>query len=258
MTKDMEVHHHPDLHHKPKPWKEYLLEYLMIFLAVMTGFFAESYREHLGAKGKAREFARSMISDLKTDTANLKGMIRITDYAVTGLDSLIVLLQAPDRDKHGSDLYYLARGATFRFNPFRATERTYNEMRSSGNLRLVGNEVIDNYISKYYYDLEDWKQQNVVIEQLMFNYFNSVSKVFDASVFQKLVNDPRLKFPDLPRPAGNPALANTNKADITALVGSTHYLYSREKFVSRTAPVLLAQAVNLINMLKNEYNLDDE
>ena len=254
----MEVHHHPDLHHKPKPWKEYILEYLMIFLAVMTGFFAESYREHLGEKGKAREYARSMISDLKADTANLKSMIRITDYAVTGLDSLIVLLEASDRDKHGPDLYYLARGATFRFRPFRATERTYNEMRSSGNLRLVGNEVIDNNISKYYYDLEDWNQQNVIIEQLMFNYFNSVSKVFDASVFQKLVNDPRFKFPYLPRPRDNPALASTSKADITQLVGSTHYLYSREKFVSVGAAPLLEQATNLIKMLQKEYHLDDE
>jgi len=252
----MEVHHHPEV--ERKGFKEYILEGLMIFIAVMMGFFAESYREHLGEKGKAREYARSMISDLRADTANLKSMIRITNYAVTGLDSLIVLLQAPDRDKHGSDLYYLARGATFRFSPFRATERTYNEMRSSGNLRLVGSEVIDNDISKYYYDLEDWNRQNVIIEQLMFNYFNSVSKVFDASVFQKLVNDPRFKFPYLPRPAGNPALASTSKADITELVGSTHYLYSREKFVSLTAPVLLAQASNVIKMLQKEYDLDDK
>jgi hypothetical protein len=25
-TENMEVHHHPDLHHKPKKWKEYFLE----------------------------------------------------------------------------------------------------------------------------------------------------------------------------------------------------------------------------------------
>jgi len=37
----MEVHHHPELHHKHKPWKEYLLEGLMIFIAVMMGFIAE-------------------------------------------------------------------------------------------------------------------------------------------------------------------------------------------------------------------------
>jgi hypothetical protein len=44
----MEVHHHPQLEHKPKPWKEYFLEYIMIVLAVTTGFFAESLREHIG------------------------------------------------------------------------------------------------------------------------------------------------------------------------------------------------------------------
>jgi len=58
----MEVHHHPDLHHKPKPWKEYLLEYLMIFLAVMTGFFAESYREHLSDKSKEKEYLLALRS----------------------------------------------------------------------------------------------------------------------------------------------------------------------------------------------------
>ena len=39
----MEVHHHP----KPgkKNFKEYFLEFLMIFLAVSLGFFAEQIRE---------------------------------------------------------------------------------------------------------------------------------------------------------------------------------------------------------------------
>src|ERR1700731_4697152 len=41
-TNTMEVHHHPDLHHEKKPWKEYFLEFLMIFLAVTMGFFAET------------------------------------------------------------------------------------------------------------------------------------------------------------------------------------------------------------------------
>lgn len=38
-TVDMEVHHHPDLHHKRKKLKEYFLEFFMIFLAVTLGFF---------------------------------------------------------------------------------------------------------------------------------------------------------------------------------------------------------------------------
>ncbi len=46
-TENMEVHHHPDIHHKPKKWKEYFLEFVMIFLAVTLGFIAENLREHI-------------------------------------------------------------------------------------------------------------------------------------------------------------------------------------------------------------------
>ncbi len=41
----MEVHHHPKA--EKKNFKEYFLEFLMIFLAVTMGFFAESLREHI-------------------------------------------------------------------------------------------------------------------------------------------------------------------------------------------------------------------
>ena len=53
-TENMEVHHHPDLHHKPKKWKEYFLEFLMIFLAVTLGFFAENIREYFSEAKKGR------------------------------------------------------------------------------------------------------------------------------------------------------------------------------------------------------------
>jgi hypothetical protein len=36
----MEVHHHPDLHHRRKKFKEYFLEFLMIFPVVPLGFIA--------------------------------------------------------------------------------------------------------------------------------------------------------------------------------------------------------------------------
>src|SRR4051812_20361396 len=61
-SENMEVHHHPDLHHKPKPWKEYLLEGLMIFLAVTLGFIAENIREHITEKEKVKQSMESLIN----------------------------------------------------------------------------------------------------------------------------------------------------------------------------------------------------
>ncbi len=57
----MEVHHHPDLHHKPKKWKEYFLEFLMIFLAVTMGFFAENIRENYVEHKSAGDYANLLI-----------------------------------------------------------------------------------------------------------------------------------------------------------------------------------------------------
>src|ERR1700683_5358243 len=68
-TENMEVHHHPDLLHEPKKWKEYFLEFLMIFLAVTMGFFAENIREGISDKEKERKYMESMLVDLKKDTA---------------------------------------------------------------------------------------------------------------------------------------------------------------------------------------------
>src|SRR5882672_7441827 len=71
----MEVHHHPDLHHRPKKWKEYFLEFLMIFLAVTLGFFAENIREHISDKEKTKVFAASLYQDFKTDSVALVQLI---------------------------------------------------------------------------------------------------------------------------------------------------------------------------------------
>ena len=84
---NMEVHHYPDLHHKPKKWKEYFLEFLMIFLAVTMGFFAENIRENYVEHKSAREYASLLIEDLATDTVALNNAARVMNLIITAGDS---------------------------------------------------------------------------------------------------------------------------------------------------------------------------
>ena len=74
----MEVHHHPHVgsdSHRKKNFKEYFLEFMMIFLAVTMGFFAESLREHLVNVKKEKEYIISVKEDLLTDTSSLSHLI---------------------------------------------------------------------------------------------------------------------------------------------------------------------------------------
>ncbi len=84
----MEVHHHPDIHHKPKKWKEYFLEFLMIFLAVTMGFFAESYREHLSDKHREKEYMKEIVANLKYDTLRCSINYTLNVLGASGIDTL--------------------------------------------------------------------------------------------------------------------------------------------------------------------------
>src|SRR6202000_2836765 len=132
---NMEVHHHPDLHHEKKPWKEYLLEGLMIFLAVTMGFFAESLREHINDGSRAKEYAITLLSDLKEDTVTLQKYLKRNHYAAANVDTLMQLLSSADPKLIPSGKLYwygLFGGAQMIFAPHDAT---LLEMKNSGSLR---------------------------------------------------------------------------------------------------------------------------
>ena len=103
----MEVHHHPKV--EKKKFKEYLLEFLMIFLAVTMGFIAENLREDIVNNNKEKDFIVSLKEDLKIDTAALQSVIPENQMQFEKLDSLYTLLQLAEEGKSFpiNRLYYL-------------------------------------------------------------------------------------------------------------------------------------------------------
>src|SRR3954454_7432720 len=100
----MEVHHHPKV--EKKNFKEYFLEFLMIFLAVTMGFFAENIREDITENAKAKEYAQSLYSDLKEDTSFLNVIIQYKSWRGLKIDSLITILSSEDVQKSAKLIYY--------------------------------------------------------------------------------------------------------------------------------------------------------
>src|SRR5678816_3065017 len=68
-VKEMEVHKHPHHVTHKKNWPEYLLEFLMLFLAVFLGFIAENQREHIVEHQREVKFMSRMLLDLRGDSA---------------------------------------------------------------------------------------------------------------------------------------------------------------------------------------------
>ncbi len=91
----MEVHHHSGSHREEKHFKDYFLEFLMIFLAVTLGFLAENVRESITDQSHVEELAGQLKEDLMNDTANIQRLISNELIQVARTDSLFAILTQP-------------------------------------------------------------------------------------------------------------------------------------------------------------------
>jgi hypothetical protein len=146
----MEVHHHPSrtFGKEKKRFKEYFLEFLMIFLAVTMGFLAENIRETFNDKGKTHQLAISLMNDLKMDTTHLAALLQRSNLKIKQLDSLCAILQQPKDKINNLDLQRFVVGATLVFN-FVPSGGTISEMKSTGILRLLSGTNIPGLINSY-------------------------------------------------------------------------------------------------------------
>jgi hypothetical protein len=152
----MEVHHHP--HVEKKGFKEYFLEFLMIFLAVTLGFFAESLREHLSDKRIEREYIVSFVEDLKQDTANFNRVIPLSESNLKGVDSLLnSLLDTPYTGSSIRMIYYLKERYADWIIPMSYTTGTITQLRNAGGLRLITDKRSSDSINFYNIELDGVK-----------------------------------------------------------------------------------------------------
>src|SRR5690349_9382369 len=117
----MEVHHHAHTESPPagragKKFTHYLWEFLMLFLAVFAGFLAENLREHVVEHHRAEQFARSLLADLKADTAALRTAIDYADKKVKAIDSLFSQIELGP-GKWNDTFVYKHGGAAGRVRP---------------------------------------------------------------------------------------------------------------------------------------------
>ena len=148
-TAEMEIHHPHHAHHSKK-WKDYLFEFLMLFLAVTLGFFVENQREHYIEGMREKQFIKSLVNDLRSDIVKLTSIINIRTVRASGLDSLKLLVNSDSPNTHTNDIYYLAstaaRTLTIRFIP---NDGTMQQLKSSGSLRLVRSKDAVDSINLY-------------------------------------------------------------------------------------------------------------
>ena len=122
----MEVHSHT--HTPRKKWTHYFWEFLMLFLAVLCGFFAEYQLEHKIEKDRAGQFLQSMLVDVRTNIKNLDSLL-YQDIIIIDNHTELVKWLLQDSTTIDRAAFAKKMGAVWIRN-FLVRKETYEQMKS--------------------------------------------------------------------------------------------------------------------------------
>jgi hypothetical protein len=171
----MEVHHHS---HKPKNWKEYITEFIMLFAAVTLGFLAENLREHQIMEHRVEQNKIAILKDLQADSVEIAKVLVIEDSCIKTFNRLNHILYLAKTNKISQNqlidsirLYdeLIAYSTTLYMN-----NSSFKNMQSSGLLSYLEEGELKNTLASYYeVDFKSIEAANEFFDQvgLAFNNY---------------------------------------------------------------------------------------
>jgi len=187
-TENMEVHKHPHHVTHKKKWGEYLLEFIMLFLAVFLGFLAENLRERIVEHNIEKEYIHSLVEDLKSDTLQSNEVLILLNSRTAGVDSVITALSSPGIIENSNNAYRLW-SKNIGFPDFISNDRTIQQLKNSGGLRLIRNKAVSDRIMEYDHLIRNFNGLSVVINGLLGDQ-HIYSQLFDIINLDKNSNIP--------------------------------------------------------------------
>jgi len=143
----MEVHHHGH-HEGKKTLKSYIWEFLMLFFAVFCGFLAEWRLEVMIENHREEEYIHSIVEDISADVKQTENLQIDLRNRITLTDSLLKEITSSNIKENSNKANKLWL-ATIGFPDFVQNDRTIQQLKSSGSLRIIRNKKVSDKIMEY-------------------------------------------------------------------------------------------------------------
>ena len=153
----------------------------MLFLAVLCGFLAEYKLEHIIEHNRGLQYVKSFVEDLKTDTANFSVVIANYSMKQTQLDHLYMCYDSIKNERPSIACLKNIYAATIGFQDLIYSDRTLEQLKNSGGLRLLSEQDADSIIV---YDQElryTLKVEATSLQEMVARVRNTRNRVFAYS-----------------------------------------------------------------------------
>ncbi len=244
----MEVHHHSGGHHEEKHFKDYFLEFLMIFLAVTMGFLAENLRESITDKNHVEELAGQLKEDLINDTTKLTHLIAFQQVQLRRADSLYEILIQPYNSIDYKKLQNMLVDCD-RLDFFYPSTGAMSTIKKDLHLRKFVKTKIAKHIDLYEKDI-------VVLEKFESRDIDYMGKYLESFISSHFTPE-NITTAITRSPVVNATMRNLSPADLVQLSVDINLIKAYNIRLLGQYEKIKADAVLFIQHINVTYSLDD-
>lgn len=176
-------------HAKAQNWFAVTLDFLIVVVGVFIGIEVANWNSARQDRQEERRYYQQLLVDLRTDLESFRGTEKRVDRhdeaAQLALDRLNG--NAPpqiSRGRMATAIHY----AGFIYIP-RASRGTYDELISTGNLRLLRNSDLKSQIARYYGDFDAIRQWDLLLRNQQSDYWTETAGVLPRPVLRDAIRD---------------------------------------------------------------------
>ena len=179
----MEVHH-PHHSSHTKKIKEYFLEFLMLFIAVTLGFFAENLREKQVEQHREISYLKNIHEDLQQDFIRVDSILASNNLRLRELDTLFQKIN--EERVENEDVYFYIRNLVLRAT-FENSHIGFDQIKSAGGFRMIKNQLIISGIQEYETQLNALEKLENLRERTLEQARFKMSIVFNPKITYQLM-----------------------------------------------------------------------
>ena len=244
---------------KKSSLKKYLIEFVLVFGAIVLGFFAENLREYYGDRVKEREFAALLVEDLRTDSINLNRSLHNCQSLVGIQDSILVSIKN-DNYKPTQLLRDLRRSEFYGY--LLAANTTIEQMKGAGALVYFRDKQLLDGILKHYTAMENLEDRTRWLYNYNYDYYEPFEVRHTNRMFLNFTRQDSIAFGKSPINKDHKPvkkfeypLIDLDESESVQLYNLIWSFRLRLYLLTKILPSRVEETSALIQQLKKKYEL---
>ena len=224
----------------------------MLFLAVFCGYLAEWQLERTIEHQREKQFIRSLVEDLKRDTTQIRFYMRYHRLMLSYCDSVQSCVRNADIFRNSNSFYNYSRELA-RFTRYYPTDRTMQQLKNAGNMRLIRKWNVSNAITDYDSKTKFLAELDVQLNEQIIKYREYLIQFLDLSSYDK--QNPVGSFMDNNiKTKGNPGYLTVDIKMAKMIYNQAFSLKMFLQAAESSAGELITNGKQLLDQLESEYH----